>query len=111
MFAAVLPAALMPILLLRCTSTHVAEQSAWALGKFTKTNFQERKLEGGNKPRRTAHSVTGINCMHVLGSNHMYVDPCRRSVAIMQRFTTLVAASGEGIAKTAMFSDDSLGFL
>lgn len=32
--AAVLPAALMLILLLRCTSTHVAEQSAWALGRI-----------------------------------------------------------------------------
>lgn len=32
--AAVLPAAPMLIVLLRCTSTHVAEQSAWALGKI-----------------------------------------------------------------------------
>ena len=32
--AAVLPAAPMLILLLRCASTHVAEQSAWALGKI-----------------------------------------------------------------------------
>ncbi|KAL3130495.1 hypothetical protein ABBQ38_008312 [Trebouxia sp. C0009 RCD-2024] len=46
--AAVLPTAPLLILLLRCTSTHVAEQSAWALGKITPNADLELEKAGLN---------------------------------------------------------------